>query len=62
MTRLRDVQARFPNMTVDLTFLESKEYVQVCRGGLSFTGFEDPMLVLSSELETVPPLTVRRSL
>ncbi|EEY62552.1 uncharacterized protein PITG_14295 [Phytophthora infestans T30-4] len=39
MTRLRDDQARFPNMTVDLTFLESKEYVQVCRGGLSFTGF-----------------------
>ncbi|ETK73009.1 hypothetical protein L915_20002 [Phytophthora nicotianae] len=39
MTRLHAVQARFPNMTVDLTFLESQEDVQVCRGGLSFTGF-----------------------
>ncbi|KAG4054308.1 hypothetical protein PC123_g10573 [Phytophthora cactorum] len=39
MARLRGVQARFPNMTVDLTFLESQEDVQVCRGGFSFTGF-----------------------
>lgn len=39
MTRLRDVQTRFPNMTVDLTFLESQENLQVCRGGLSTTGF-----------------------
>ncbi|KAG7378441.1 hypothetical protein PHYPSEUDO_010101 [Phytophthora pseudosyringae] len=39
MARLRDVQTRFANMTVDLTFLESQEDLQVCRGALSLTGF-----------------------
>ncbi|EGZ19355.1 hypothetical protein PHYSODRAFT_417846, partial [Phytophthora sojae] len=39
MERLRGIQARFPNATVDLTFLESQEDLQVSRGGLSFTGF-----------------------
>ncbi|KAL3662117.1 hypothetical protein V7S43_012918 [Phytophthora oleae] len=39
MTRLREIQIRFPNMTVDLTFLESQEDLQVSRGGLSSTGF-----------------------
>ncbi|GMF37188.1 unnamed protein product [Phytophthora fragariaefolia] len=37
--RLHAVQTRFPNATVDLTFLESQEDVQVCRGGLTSLGF-----------------------
>ncbi|KAJ8561531.1 hypothetical protein ON010_g8150 [Phytophthora cinnamomi] len=39
MERLREIQARFPNATVDLTFLESQEDMQVCRGSLTTTGF-----------------------
>ncbi|RLN95155.1 hypothetical protein BBJ28_00012367, partial [Nothophytophthora sp. Chile5] len=37
--RLREVQARFPNLTVDLTFLESQQDLQVCRGGIGSVGF-----------------------
>ncbi|KAF1788447.1 Ribosomal protein S5 domain 2-type fold [Phytophthora cactorum] len=40
MARLRDVQDRFPNATMDLTFLESQEDMQVCRGGLTSLGFK----------------------
>ncbi|ETK73045.1 hypothetical protein F442_20373 [Phytophthora nicotianae P10297] len=40
MTRLRDVQSRFPNATLDLTFLESQEDMQICRGGLTSLGFK----------------------
>jgi len=39
MRRVQQVQARFLNLTVDLTFLESQEDMQVCRGGLSSLGF-----------------------
>ncbi|EGZ19297.1 hypothetical protein PHYSODRAFT_488752 [Phytophthora sojae] len=39
MARLREVEARFPHLAVDLTFLESQEDLQVSRGGLSWTGF-----------------------
>ncbi|KAG1697272.1 hypothetical protein DVH05_016557 [Phytophthora capsici] len=39
MKRLRDVQARFPNATLDLMLLESQEDMQVCRGGLTSLGF-----------------------
>jgi hypothetical protein len=39
MKRLRELQTRFPNATLDLTFLESQEDLQVCRGGLSSLGF-----------------------
>jgi hypothetical protein len=39
LQRLRDVQTRYPNFTVDLTLLESQEDMQVNRGGLTSTGF-----------------------
>ncbi|KAG7379147.1 hypothetical protein PHYPSEUDO_008955 [Phytophthora pseudosyringae] len=39
MERVRDIQARFLNATLDLTFLESQEDLQVCRGGLTSLGF-----------------------
>ncbi|KAG7375274.1 hypothetical protein PHYPSEUDO_002101 [Phytophthora pseudosyringae] len=39
MQRLRDVQARFPNFTMDLTVLESQEDLQICRGGLGSVGY-----------------------
>ncbi|EGZ19294.1 hypothetical protein PHYSODRAFT_488992, partial [Phytophthora sojae] len=39
MQRLRDAQARFPSLLVDLTFLESLEDLQTCRGGLSSVGY-----------------------
>lgn len=35
MERVREVQQRFQNLTVDLTFLESNEDLQSVRGGLS---------------------------
>lgn len=37
--RLREIQTRFPNLTVDLTLLESQDDLQVNRGGLSSLGF-----------------------
>ncbi|KAG7378443.1 hypothetical protein PHYPSEUDO_010103 [Phytophthora pseudosyringae] len=37
--RLRGIQDRFPNLTVDLTLLESDDDLQVNRGGLSSLGF-----------------------
>ncbi|KAF4147957.1 hypothetical protein GN958_ATG02853 [Phytophthora infestans] len=40
MTRVRDVQRRFPNATLDLTLLESQEDMQICRGGLTSLGFK----------------------
>ncbi|OWZ08294.1 hypothetical protein PHMEG_00019189 [Phytophthora megakarya] len=40
MERVRAVQARFPNSTIDLTFLESQEDMQACRGGLTSLGFK----------------------
>jgi hypothetical protein len=39
MRRLGDLQRRFPNMTVDLTFLESQEDQQICPGGFSSVGY-----------------------
>jgi hypothetical protein len=39
MDRLRGVQSRFPGLTIDLTFLESQEDTQICRGGLGSLGF-----------------------
>ncbi|KAJ8576575.1 hypothetical protein ON010_g2638 [Phytophthora cinnamomi] len=39
MSRLRGIEARFPNVTVGLTFLVSQEDQQVSLGGLSSTGF-----------------------
>lgn len=39
MQRVRQVQARFPDLSVDLTFLESQEDLQVNRGGISAVGF-----------------------
>ncbi|KAE8994728.1 hypothetical protein PR003_g19972 [Phytophthora rubi] len=39
MERLQAIQARFPNLTFDLAFLESQEDMQVCRGGLTSLGF-----------------------
>ncbi|KAL3662133.1 hypothetical protein V7S43_012934 [Phytophthora oleae] len=39
MKRLRDVQDRFPNATLDLMLLESQEDMQACRGGLTSLGF-----------------------
>lgn len=38
MLRLRAVQAQFPNASVDLTFLESTEDLQVSRASLSLVG------------------------
>lgn len=35
MERVREVQQRFPNLTIDLTFLESNEDLQSVHGGLS---------------------------
>ncbi|KAF4148446.1 hypothetical protein GN958_ATG02387 [Phytophthora infestans] len=40
VTRVRDVQRRFPNATLDLTLLESQEDMQICRGGLTSLGFK----------------------
>ncbi|GMF19679.1 unnamed protein product [Phytophthora lilii] len=41
MQRVRDVQTRFPNLTVDLTFLEGQEDLQISRGGLSSLGYRE---------------------
>uniref|UniRef100_K3WCP8 Uncharacterized protein n=1 Tax=Globisporangium ultimum (strain ATCC 200006 / CBS 805.95 / DAOM BR144) TaxID=431595 RepID=K3WCP8_GLOUD len=40
LKRMHDLQETFPRMQVDLTFFESQEDLQLCKGGLSPAGMQ----------------------